>query len=107
MFLTGHALGPVEAVEADIRAAGGAAEAAQVDALDEDAIDEHLQSVIERAGRLDISFNAVGIPDAGVVGVPLVDSMWSSSPGRSTPTRVRTSSRHAWRRDGCRRRGRV
>ena len=52
---------------------GGAAGPPQVDALDEQAIDEHLQSVIERAGRVDISFNAVGIPDAGVVGVPLVD----------------------------------
>ncbi len=73
VFLTGHAPGPVEAVAADIRAAGGFAEAAQVDALDEDAIDAHLQSVVERVGRVDISFNAVGIPDAGVVGVPLVD----------------------------------
>jgi NAD(P)-dependent dehydrogenase (short-subunit alcohol dehydrogenase family) len=73
VYLTGRAPGPVEAVAADIRAAGGFAEAAQVDALDEDAIDAHLQSVVERAGRVDISFNAVGIPDAGVVGVPLVD----------------------------------
>ena len=73
VFLTGRAPGPVEAVAADIRAAGGFAEAAQVDALDEDAIDAHQQSVVERAGRVDISYNAVGIPDAGVVGVPLVD----------------------------------
>ena len=73
VFLTGHARRPVETVATDIRAAGGSADAAQVDALDENAIDEHLQSVIERAGRVDISFNAVGIPDAGVVGVPLVD----------------------------------
>jgi NAD(P)-dependent dehydrogenase (short-subunit alcohol dehydrogenase family) len=73
VYLTGRALGPVEAVAADIRAAGGFAEAAQVDALDEDAIDRHLQSVIDRAGRVDISFNAVGLPDAGVVGVPLME----------------------------------
>ena len=73
VYLTGHVLGPVEAVAGDIRAAGGFAEAAQVDALDEDAIDRHLQSMVDRAGRVDISFNAVGIPDAGVVGVPLVD----------------------------------
>jgi NAD(P)-dependent dehydrogenase (short-subunit alcohol dehydrogenase family) len=73
VFLTGHAHGPVETVATDIREAGGSAEAAQVDALDEGAIDEHLQSVVERSGRVDISFNAVGIPDAGVVGVPLVD----------------------------------
>src|SRR5918993_849491 len=53
--------------------AGGSAEAAEVDALDEQAVDQHLQSVIERAGRVDISFNAVGIPDRKILGVPLVE----------------------------------
>jgi NAD(P)-dependent dehydrogenase (short-subunit alcohol dehydrogenase family) len=51
----------------------GSAEAAEVDALDEQAVDEHLQSVIDKAGRVDISFNAVGIPDTKIVGVPLVE----------------------------------
>jgi NAD(P)-dependent dehydrogenase (short-subunit alcohol dehydrogenase family) len=36
-------------------------------------VDAHLQSVIDRTGRVDISFNAVGIPDATILGVPLVD----------------------------------
>jgi NAD(P)-dependent dehydrogenase (short-subunit alcohol dehydrogenase family) len=36
-------------------------------------VDEHLQSVIDKAGRVDISFNAVGIPDTEIVGVPLVE----------------------------------
>jgi NAD(P)-dependent dehydrogenase (short-subunit alcohol dehydrogenase family) len=44
-----------------------------VDALDERAVDAHLESVIEEAGRVDISFNAVGIPDTDIVGVPLVE----------------------------------
>jgi len=73
LFLTGHRLTPVEAVAKDITSAGGSAEAAAVDALDERAIDEHLQSVTDQAGRVDISVNAVGIPDTGIVGVPLVD----------------------------------
>jgi NAD(P)-dependent dehydrogenase (short-subunit alcohol dehydrogenase family) len=47
--------------------------AAGVDALDERAVDEHLESVLGEAGRVDISFNAIGIPDAGIVGVPLVE----------------------------------
>jgi NAD(P)-dependent dehydrogenase (short-subunit alcohol dehydrogenase family) len=47
--------------------------AAQVDALDEQAVDKHLRSVINEAGRVDISFNAVGIPNAAILGVPLVD----------------------------------
>ena len=44
-----------------------------MDALDEQAVDEHLQSVIDKAGRVDISFNAVGIPNAKILGVPLIE----------------------------------
>jgi NAD(P)-dependent dehydrogenase (short-subunit alcohol dehydrogenase family) len=46
---------------------------AQVDARDEQAVDAHLQSVIDKAGRVDISFNSVAIPNAGILGVPLID----------------------------------
>ena len=73
VFLTGRNLPPVEAVAKDITAAGGSAEAAEVDALNEQAVDEHLQSVVNTAGRIDISFHAVGIPNARIVGVPLVE----------------------------------
>jgi NAD(P)-dependent dehydrogenase (short-subunit alcohol dehydrogenase family) len=73
LFLAGRSLAPVEAVARDVVTAGGSAEAAQVDALDEQAVDTHLQSVIDKAGRVDISFNAVGIPDAEILGVPLVE----------------------------------
>jgi NAD(P)-dependent dehydrogenase (short-subunit alcohol dehydrogenase family) len=73
VFLTVRHLAPVEAVAKDIVAAGGSAEAAEVDALDEQAVDQHLQSVIDKAGRVDISFNAVGIPDTRILGVPLVE----------------------------------
>jgi NAD(P)-dependent dehydrogenase (short-subunit alcohol dehydrogenase family) len=72
-FLTGHRLAPVEAVATDIVSSGGSAEAAEVDVLDEEAVGKHLQSVINKAGRIDISFNAVGIPDTKIVGVPLVE----------------------------------
>ena len=73
VFLTGRKWAPVEAVAKDIVAAGGSAEAAVVDALDEQAVDKHLQSVIDKAGRVDMSFNAIGIQDKDVVGVPLVE----------------------------------
>jgi len=73
VFLTGRVQAPVDAVAAEIVAAGGSAEAAEVDALDERAVDEHLQSVVDRAGRVDISFNAVGLPAGSVVGVPLTE----------------------------------
>jgi NAD(P)-dependent dehydrogenase (short-subunit alcohol dehydrogenase family) len=73
LFLTGHKLAPVEAVAKDIVSADGFADAAAVDALDEQAVDKHLQSVIDHAGRVDISFNAVGIPDTTILGVPLTE----------------------------------
>jgi NAD(P)-dependent dehydrogenase (short-subunit alcohol dehydrogenase family) len=72
LFLTGRRLAPVEAVAKEIVSAGGSAEAAEVDALDEQAVDKHLQSVIDKAGRVDISFNAVGIPNPKIR-VPLVE----------------------------------
>ena len=73
VFLTGRRRAPVDAVAEDIVSADGSAEAAEVDALDEQAVDDHLQNVVERAGRVDISFNAIGSPDANVLGVPLVE----------------------------------
>jgi NAD(P)-dependent dehydrogenase (short-subunit alcohol dehydrogenase family) len=65
LYLTGRRRAPVEAVARDI----GSAEVAVVDALDEQAVAKHLQSI----GRVDISFNAVGLPNADIVGVPLTD----------------------------------
>jgi NAD(P)-dependent dehydrogenase (short-subunit alcohol dehydrogenase family) len=73
VFLTGRDRASVDLVANEIVAGGGSAEAAEVDALDEGAVDAHLRSVIEKAGRVDISFNAVGIPNAEILGVPLVD----------------------------------
>jgi len=72
VFLTGRSYGPVEVVAKEIVSSGGFAQAAEVDALNEQAVDTHLKSVIAEAGRVDISFNAIGIPDSDVVGVPLV-----------------------------------
>jgi NAD(P)-dependent dehydrogenase (short-subunit alcohol dehydrogenase family) len=72
VFLAGRHLASVEAVANGIVAAGARAETAEVDALDEQAVDRHLQSVIDKAGRVDILFNAIGIPNPKVR-VPLVE----------------------------------
>src|SRR5215813_11161780 len=72
VFLTGRNLSKVDAVAREIMAAGGKAESAQVDALDEQAVEKHLQSVIDKASRVDISFNAVGIPTRKIR-APLVE----------------------------------
>ncbi|HEX3205281.1 MAG TPA: SDR family NAD(P)-dependent oxidoreductase, partial [Propionibacteriaceae bacterium] len=63
LFLSGRYLAPVKVVANDVVSAGGSADAAEVDALDEQAVGQHLQSMIDKTGRVDISFNAVGIPD--------------------------------------------
>jgi NAD(P)-dependent dehydrogenase (short-subunit alcohol dehydrogenase family) len=73
LFLTGRDRTSVDSLAKDIVSSGGSAVPAQVDALDEQAVDTHLQSVIDGVGRVDISFNAVGIPNARILGVPLVD----------------------------------
>ena len=72
LFLTGRHLAPVEAVAKEVVAAGGSAEAAEVDALEEQAVDQHLRSVTDKAARVDISFNAIGIPNPKLR-VPLVE----------------------------------
>jgi 3-oxoacyl-[acyl-carrier protein] reductase len=71
LFLTGRNLASLDDVAADISAAGGEAETAQVDALDEKAVDEHAEAVAERVGGIDVSFNAIGHGD--VHGPPLIE----------------------------------
>jgi len=73
LFLTGRSQTKVDAVAKDIRLSGGKAEASQVDAQDEQAIVKHLDAVTAKAGKLDISFNAVGIPNTTLQGVPLTE----------------------------------
>ena len=78
LFLAGRTLGKVEALATAIAKEGAVVEAAQVDALDEEAIERHASDVQRRAGRIDVSFNAVGIPvdlvaEKGMQGVPLTE----------------------------------
>jgi NAD(P)-dependent dehydrogenase (short-subunit alcohol dehydrogenase family) len=72
LHLAGRNLARLEAVANEIVGAGGSAEAAAVDALDEVALDQHLQNVVDKAGRIDISFNAIGVPNPKAR-VPLVE----------------------------------
>jgi 3-oxoacyl-[acyl-carrier protein] reductase len=71
VFLAGRTLAGVAGVAAKIGAFGGIAEGAQVDATNERAIEDHLDAIVKKSGRIDISFNAVGTEEAQ--GVPLVD----------------------------------
>jgi 3-oxoacyl-[acyl-carrier protein] reductase len=67
VFLAGRTPETLEAVADDIRAAGGEAEVAVVDALDERSVDEHAAAV----GRIDVSFNLISIGD--VQGTPMIE----------------------------------
>lgn len=73
VFLTGRSLAAVDTVAREIAAAGGVAETAQVDALDEQAVEDHADAVARKAGGINISFNAIGIPQYNVQGIPLVE----------------------------------
>jgi NAD(P)-dependent dehydrogenase (short-subunit alcohol dehydrogenase family) len=73
LFLAGRRRAPVDAVADEIASGGGSADAAEVDALDEQAVDSHLQSVIDKADRVDILFDAIGIPATDLLGVSLVE----------------------------------
>jgi NAD(P)-dependent dehydrogenase (short-subunit alcohol dehydrogenase family) len=73
LFLSGRNLRRVEAVAADVIGRGGVAEAAQVDALDEQAVEEHVAAVAAKAGAIDISFAAVGISSQLPQRAPLVE----------------------------------
>jgi NAD(P)-dependent dehydrogenase (short-subunit alcohol dehydrogenase family) len=71
VFLAGRTREKLDAVAKDIAAAGGSAEAAVVDALDERAVDDLVRDVASKAGGVDVSFNVISRGD--VQGTPLVD----------------------------------
>ncbi len=71
VFLTGYRLESVQKVADDILAAGGLAEMAVVDGFDRKAVEAHVAAVAGKAGRVDISFNAVDIKV--VQNIPLTD----------------------------------
>lgn len=71
VFLAGRTQSALETVAGDISSAGGSAEVATVDALDPQAIEQHLDAVVQRAGSIDISFNAVWIR-GDLQGTPLL-----------------------------------
>jgi NAD(P)-dependent dehydrogenase (short-subunit alcohol dehydrogenase family) len=70
-FLAGRTREPLETVANDIKADGGSAGVAVLDALDEEAVEEHVRVVASEAGGIDVSFNLITRGD--VQGVPLVE----------------------------------
>jgi NAD(P)-dependent dehydrogenase (short-subunit alcohol dehydrogenase family) len=63
VFLAGRTQAKLDVVAAAVRAQGGVADAAVLDALDERAVDTYVDAVAEQAGAVDISFNLISYGD--------------------------------------------
>ncbi len=73
VYLTGRTPAKLEKIANAISSSGGVIETAQLDALDEGAVEKHMEEIIQQSGRIDISFNAIGIAQTGVQGIALTD----------------------------------
>jgi NAD(P)-dependent dehydrogenase (short-subunit alcohol dehydrogenase family) len=71
--LTGRTAGKLDTIAKEIRFDGGVIETVQLDALDEEAVETHMNELIKKHGRIDISFNAIGIPQQKVQSIPLIE----------------------------------
>jgi 3-oxoacyl-[acyl-carrier protein] reductase len=98
VFLAGRTQAKLDAVAEDIRGAGGAAETAEVDALDEKSVDAHADAMAKEAGSIDISFNLITHPYTH--GTPLaemdVDDFMApiDTAARTTFITARAAARH-------------
>jgi NAD(P)-dependent dehydrogenase (short-subunit alcohol dehydrogenase family) len=71
LFLAGRTQATLEKTAGDIISAGGTAEMAVVDALDETAVKEHMDTIVQKHGHIDICFNAIATNT--VQGIPLYE----------------------------------
>jgi NAD(P)-dependent dehydrogenase (short-subunit alcohol dehydrogenase family) len=71
VVLVGRTERSLQTVADQIAAAGGRAQVAVVDALDEDAVEQHVRSVVDRTGHVDVSVNLTSRGD--VQGTRLLD----------------------------------
>ena len=71
LFLAGRTRAALDKVASEISALGGIAEVAEVDALDEERVEDHITAIVRKVGGLDISFNAISHGD--VHGSPLLE----------------------------------
>ncbi len=98
VFLAGRTRATLEEAAEAIRATGGAAETAEIDALDEQAVDRHADAVAAEAGGIDISFNLITHPHTH--GIPLaemaVDDFLAplETAARTTFLTARAAARH-------------
>jgi NAD(P)-dependent dehydrogenase (short-subunit alcohol dehydrogenase family) len=73
IFLTGLTAVKLKTIADEFLFDGGMIETAQLNALDEQAIEKHMNEVIAKAGKVDISFNAIGISSKNSQHIPLIE----------------------------------
>src|SRR5687768_1777784 len=73
VYLAGRTLSKLEAVSQQILSLGGTIEIDQVDAMNEDSVERHMEDLIRKSGKVDISFNAIGLPQTGHQGTALLE----------------------------------
>jgi NAD(P)-dependent dehydrogenase (short-subunit alcohol dehydrogenase family) len=74
LHLAGRSQPSLDTIARQINDAGGRAQVAVVDALNETSVDKYLDQVVEQAGGIDVEFNATG-PRAAeyATGIPALD----------------------------------
>ncbi|MFE6964165.1 SDR family NAD(P)-dependent oxidoreductase [Agromyces sp. NPDC057679] len=72
LYLAGRSLPRLEAAATAVRAEGADVAIAVVDAMDQAAVDRHVDEVVAAAGRIDVALNAVGFDH--VQGLPIAET---------------------------------
>ena len=104
VHLAGRTRSKLEQVADDLRAAGGTATVAEVDALDEQSVDAYADRIVADGGSIDISMSLVSVGD--VQGTPLVEMALEDferpirNALRSTFVTARAGARHMIRQGG-------
>jgi NADP-dependent 3-hydroxy acid dehydrogenase YdfG len=73
VFLTGRTNSKLEKIAGEIRPNGFEIQTFELDALNETAVEDHINEVIKETGKIDISFNATGLPQTGHQGTAITE----------------------------------
>src|SRR5690348_7823772 len=73
VFLAGRTQASLDDLAQEIVTNGGQVETAQVDALDEEAVEKHAEAVVRAGGSIDVSVNTIRVAAPGIYGIPVVN----------------------------------
>ena len=73
VYLAGRTLSKLDVVAQAISDSGGVAQTAQVDVLDEQAVEAFADRVVRSAGSIDVCINVANFADPGGLGKPLIE----------------------------------